>query len=87
MIDGVLDEVEIYSISWDSKTRNITYHVGQTIKTGKNTPEREVIKILRDEVSFHKFGNICYRIYIEFEDRPKLWRLIENKPVDIVFKI
>jgi hypothetical protein len=87
MTEGVLDEIEIHSVSWDTTTRSITYSVGQNIKTGKNSPERQIIKILRDEVSFHKFGNICYRIYITLDGAPKLWRLIENKPVDIVFKI
>lgn len=83
----LLDEVEIHSISWDQVDRNITYYVGQKVRIGKQGKDRRIIMIARDENSFHLYGYICYRIYINIDGSPHLWRYIENKPVELVFKI
>lgn len=87
MDQNLLDEVEIHSISWDQVDRNITWYVGQSVRIGKGPEKFPISKILRDENSFYVYGYICYKIFIGIDGTDKLWRYIENKPVELVFNL
>jgi len=83
-MERLLDQVEIYSISWDTPTATFTYRKGQKVGKGKDL---KIVKIARNEAHYHMFGNICYMIYVEVEGEPRIWRMLENKPMDVVFDI
>lgn len=84
---NLLDEVEIYSISWEHGDRTISFREGQIQTMGSPKKDYKIAKIVRDENHFHVFGNMVYKIYISTPDGPKLWRYIENKPVDVICKL
>jgi hypothetical protein len=86
--EGLLDEVEIFSLTWDTPINSFTWRLGQSIKIGKDGSKRYPISLIaRDENHFHKFGNIVYKIYITTENGNKLWKAIVNKPVEITFNV
>ncbi len=86
---GLVDEIPIFDLTWDTPIRSFTWRLGQSVNIGKGRDARrmEISLIARDNNHFEKFGHIVYKIYIRTEDGDKLWKMIENKPVIVTFDL
>lgn len=81
----LLEDIDIYQINYSSKGENYKYFVGQKIRIDDES--LKISRIERDETTWQYYGKVAYLVIVERNGKDYIWRVIEDKPVELILNI